>query len=104
MANYVSAMIGGKAIDPVEMDLHAKHISSLERLKIQTEIELEDKKSACKRQAGQLSEAAREVKVTEKLREKQKALYDLELAKHEQTALDEITSAKYARLAGESNS
>ena len=103
MDKYLEDLQGGRAADPVEMDLHAKHFASLERLRIETEIELEEKRSACREQAGLLSAAAREVKVTGKLREKKKALYDRELAKHEQNAMDEITSAKYAREAGKSN-
>lgn len=101
MTRYVTAMDGGTPVHPVEMDLHSKHITSLERLRKQTENEIEEKQSACRNQAVQLTAAAREVKVTEKLREKKKALHDRESAKHEQTALDEITSAKYARQTGE---
>ncbi|NNE65133.1 MAG: flagellar export protein FliJ [Pyrinomonadaceae bacterium] len=104
MDTYVSDLAGGKSADPSEMDLHAKHFASLEKLRIEAERDLEEKRFACREQAGQLSAAAREVKVTGKLREKQKALYDQELAKREQNAVDEITSAKYARIAGENNS
>ena len=103
MNRYLEDLGSGTAINPVELDLYSKHFASLERLRIETEKELEEKRSACNAQAVQLSEAARDVKVTGKLREKEKALFDQELAKHEQAALDEITNAKYARNAGKSN-
>ena len=104
MERYLADLDGGRVADPAKMDLHSKHFASLERLRIETEKEIEEKKSACQQQAGHLSEAAREVKVTGKLREKQQALYDQELARNEQNAMDEITSAKYARKAGKTNS
>ncbi|MEZ5307033.1 MAG: flagellar export protein FliJ [Pyrinomonadaceae bacterium] len=103
MNSYTHSMRGGTALDPVVLDLHSKHIAALERLKQRIIAEVEQKKSACREQAKRLSNAARDVKVTAKLREKQKAVHDLEAAKSEQNTLDEITSAKHARLAGETN-
>jgi len=103
LVSYSESMSSGRPLDPRELEMHSRHITALDRLREEAERVVEEKRLACRGQVQVLAEAAREVKVTSKLRAKKKAVYDLETAKSEQNALDEITSAKYARQAGEQN-
>ena len=48
-------------------------------------------------QRAKLADAARQVKITDRLREQQFVRHQVEAEKHQQTALDEIVSAGFAR-------
>lgn len=95
--NYAGKLKHGEKINPIEMELNSKHISSLDRLKQETLENLADKEKVFSEQVKKVAEAKKEVKITENLREKKLARHRLELANHEQNALDDIVSAKYAR-------
>jgi|GEM_PF-2474601 len=95
--NYNTTLKRGEAMNIGEMELETAHIASLDRHRRHTEELLEQQKESCLRQKAMLAAAAREVKVTQKLRETQQTRHRTELDRHEQNALDEMVSANYAR-------
>ncbi|MCY7345026.1 MAG: flagellar export protein FliJ [Pyrinomonadaceae bacterium] len=95
--NYNTSLKRGEAMNIGEMELETAHIASLDRQRRQTQELLEQQNQSCLRQKTTLAAAAREVKVTEKLRETQQTRHRTELDRHEQNALDEMVSANYAR-------
>ena len=97
METYARRLESGRTVDPYELELNSNHISALDRLQREAQKTLEIKKQACQRQTKSVEAAAREVKITGRLRETQNARYQLELARQEQNALDELVSANYAR-------
>ena len=104
MEDYLNGFQTGEAIQPAELDLYSRHFASLEKRRLEAEEALKEKRNACQMQVEELSKAAMDVKVTESLRDKQKAHFDRELSKKEQSSLDELTGAKFAsRMATERN-
>jgi flagellar export protein FliJ len=97
MADYAHRLRTGEQFNPIEMQLHASHFESLNRLRMEAEKELEDKRLACLRQGENVAAAMREVKVTGRLRETQKTRHDLEDSRREQNDIDELISASFAR-------
>lgn len=95
--NYSKKLENGKTLNIREMEFDAMQISELDKLKRRTNVILEEKKQACAAQSAKLAAAAREVKITDRLRENQALRHRLETAKNEQNALDEIVSANFAR-------
>lgn len=87
----------GRAMNIGEMELEAMHITALERQKRRALEILEEKKRAVAEQSQRLAAAAREVKITERLRETQILRHRLEADKHEQNQMDELVSANFAR-------
>lgn len=94
---YSAKVNGGRALHIGEMELEALHISSLERQKRQAIEVFEEKKRACASQSVRLAAAAREVKVTNRLRETQALRHRLEADKDEQNAIDDLVAANFAR-------
>lgn len=99
--NYTGKLRHGEKINPIEMELNSKHISSLDRLKRETFEQLAEKENAFSEQVKKVATAKKKVKITENLREKKLARHKLELATREQNALDDMVSAKYARQRSE---
>ncbi len=97
MKNYTNRLGRGRTVDPVELEINSKHISSLDRLKLEAEKELEEKRTEFTEQAKKVAQATQQVQVTKKLREKQKNRHKLETNRQEQSDLDELVSAKFAR-------
>jgi flagellar export protein FliJ len=97
MEKYAKRLRSGEQFDPMEMQLHSNHFESLIRLRQDAEKELEGKKQACLRQGETVAHAIREVKVTNRLRETQRARYELEFSREEQNNIDELVSATFAR-------
>ena len=94
---YARRLASGEIVDPLEMELSAKYLLSLDRLERESKKVLAQKKQACDRQSVNVTAAHQAVKATAKIRETQVARYNLEFARTEQTNLDEITSLNYAR-------
>lgn len=97
MESYSRKVNGGKPLHIGEMELETLHLSYLDEQKRRAVESLADKKRACVAQSQKLAAATREVKVTRKLRENQSMRHQIETAKHEQTAIDELVSARFAR-------
>lgn len=94
---YTQRLRAGEILNVTEMELNAKYFNSLDGLQREAEKLLSEKNLACTAQRVKLAGAAREVKITERLREQQVLRHQLESDKQQQTALDEIVSAGYAR-------
>lgn len=94
---YGQRLETGETINAYELELNSNHIADLDRLQQQAQKNLEQKKQACIAQSKSVASAAREVKVTNRLRENQQTRHRLEAVRQEQTALDELVSANYAR-------
>lgn len=97
--NYAERLKSGEQLSAMEMEMNLNHFSSLNYLQKEAEKVLEEKKEVCREQTEKVAEAMREVKVTNRLQEKQKALHQLEFARNEQNNLDELVSTKFARHA-----
>lgn len=94
---YTERLRSGEFLNPTEMELNTKYFNSLDNLQREAEKDLAEKNQACTEQRAKLASAAREVKITDRLREQQYLRHQLENEKHQQTALDEIVSAAFAR-------
>ena len=94
---YTERLRAGEFLNATEMELNSKYFNSLDDLQREAEKSLAEKNLACTAQRAKLASAAREVKITDRLREQQYLRHKLESEKHQQTALDEIVSAGYAR-------
>jgi len=95
--NYMTRVQIGKATSPFEMQMHANHISDINRRRREAETELAERKLACADQAKKLAEAHRNVKVTDRLRETQKTRHKQEFERQEQNKIDEFVTTNYAR-------
>jgi flagellar export protein FliJ len=92
----------GEAINVVEMEMNSRHISQLERKKAEAREELNQRRYACSQQVIKLADAAREVKITGKLRENQVTAHRNEMNLAEQNSIDEMVTTGFARKMGES--
>ena len=80
-----------------EMEMHTKHLHSLDRSIEQASALVEEKKEAVRIQREVVAAAGKAVKVTERLRDFQEDRHRTELARTEQTDLDEMVSSGFAR-------
>ncbi|MEK7724446.1 MAG: flagellar export protein FliJ [Acidobacteriota bacterium] len=94
---YTQRLRAGEVLNATEMELNAKYFNSLDGLQREAEKLLSEKNLACTAQRVKLAGAAREVKITDRLREHQYLRHQLEADKQQQINLDEIVSAGYAR-------
>ena len=94
---YTQRLRAGEVWNATEMELNAKYFNSLDGLQREAEKLLSEKNLACTAQRVKLAGAAREVKITDRLREQQYLRHQLEADKQQQINLDEIVSAGYAR-------
>lgn len=90
----------GEHIDPFELAASYDHIASLEQARRDAEAVLENSRRACEVQREKVEQAARDVKVTENLKEKQMIKHRSEVSRAEQGVIDELTSATIARAGG----
>lgn len=95
--NYTRRLTSGEQLNATELELNSNHFASLDRLQKDAEAELELKKQACLRQIEAVSEAMRDVKITDKLRETQQERHQLEYVRQEQSSVDDMVSATFAR-------
>lgn len=95
--NYTRRLTSGQQLNATEMELSSNHFASLNRLQKDAEAVLAQKRQACLRQIGLVTEAMREVKVTDNLRETQRERYKQEFDRQEQNGVDELVSATFAR-------
>lgn len=97
ITNYQEMIDRGELTDPVEMEMHLRHITDLERRRCELLVRLEEKKLACAEQCRRVAAHSREVQVTNRLRENQQTQYKQELERHEQNTLDDLISTDFAR-------
>ena len=95
--NYTSRLASGEQLDAREMELNSNHFASLNRLQKDAEVELREKRHLCNQQIGAVTEAMRDVKITDRLRETQAERHRLEYSRQEQNGVDEHVSATFAR-------
>ncbi len=95
--NYMTKVKVGESTSPFEMQMHADHISDINRRRREAQEELVERKLACANQAKKLAEAHRNVKVTDKLRETQEARHKQEFERQEQNKIDEFVTTNFAR-------
>lgn len=100
--NYNRKLTAGAPVNVIEMELNSKHISALEKQKVEAREELLKKRNACAQQMALVTQAAQEVKVTGRLRENQVTTHRSMIAKKEQNTLDEMVTIGFARKLGES--
>lgn len=95
--NYHLRLKPGQAINPAEIEMETGNIAYLKRRLEEAEKSLEAKKEECLKQTEKVVLASRDVKITERLREKQNARHNLELSRLEQNLLDEMATSSFAR-------
>ena len=95
--NYTRRLGAGEQLDAMEMEMNSNHFTSLNRLQKEAEIDLQQKRSMCLKQVEFVTEAMREVKITDRLRETQKERHRLEISRQEQNEVDEHVSGAFAR-------
>ena len=95
--NYTRQMTRGETMSAYEIELNINHLRDLDRLVREAQETIEGKKQACSEQSRVVAAAGREVKVTERLRETQQSRHQLESERRQQTALDELVAANFAR-------
>lgn len=83
----------------LEFSLMMNYLKTLALRENEARQNLEEAKVAFTLQSNRLAEAMRDVEATGKLRERQQARHNLEVARAEQNALDEMVSINYARQA-----
>jgi flagellar export protein FliJ len=94
---YTRRLARGERIDAMEMELSSRHFSSLDRLQLEAEAHLAERRRACEAQVLKVTEAMREVKITENLRETQHERHRFETDRREQVGIDEMVAAGFAR-------
>lgn len=94
---YARKMQAGTMINIGEIELERNHIAALDRLIRETRQTLEQQQLTCRQQTQKVAAAMQLVKVTDRLRDVQRARHDRDAAREEQTAIDDLVSAKYAR-------
>jgi flagellar export protein FliJ len=99
---YNNRIKPGEAINAMEMELNSHHISALRRQKTVAREEVLERQDARARQITQVTQAARDVKVTGRLRDNQVKDHRLAASRHEQNALDEMATISFSHRSGES--
>ncbi len=94
---YTSRLQSGQTINVFELEMNSNHISALGKNRRDAEAFLEQKKMACSKQSETVAAATRAVKITNRLRETQASRHKTESDRQEQTAIDELVSANFAR-------
>ena len=95
--DYARRLNSGEQLNAMEMELNSNHFASLNLHRQEAEKVLAQKTQACRQQGETVARAMREVKITDRLRETQKARHQTEFARQEQNNADELVSATYAR-------
>ena len=95
--NYTLRLQAGASINAYELEMSSNHISTLDRLIREAREVVEQSKQACTKQRETLAAATRAVKITNRLRETQVSRHKSEADRQEQTAIDELVSANFAR-------
>jgi flagellar export protein FliJ len=94
---YTSRLQSGQMINAYELEMNSNHIATLDKVRREAEEVLEQKKQACRKQGETVAVATRAVKITNRLRETQELRHKSESERQEQTAIDELVSANFAR-------
>lgn len=94
---YTRQITNGARVDALEMELSSKHFASLDRLQKEAEAELERRNRDCEIQIAAVTEALRDVKITENLRETQVRRHRAEFDRQQQSNVDEIVTTSFAR-------
>lgn len=85
----------------LEFSLMMNYLKTLALRENEARQRVEEARHAFAQQSNRLADAMRDVEATGKLRERQQARHNLELARAEQNALDEMVSINYARQAAQ---
>ena len=94
---YTRKLKQGEAMNPFEMELNTNHLRSLDFKIREAQTDVNRKQQAVSAQSEIVAAAGRKVKVTERLRENQQMRHRTELERCEQTAIDDLVSANFAR-------
>ncbi len=95
--NYTQRISSGEQLDAREMEMNSNHFTSLNRQQKEAEEDLLQRNRSCTQQIGSVTEAMREVKITDRLRETQKERHRLEFSRQEQNGVDEHVAGTFAR-------
>lgn len=98
---YTRRLTNGERVDAMEMELSSKHFASLDRLQKDAEAELAQRNRDCEIQIAAVTDAMRNVKITENLRETQFVRHRAEFDREQQIGIDEIVTTTFARRSRE---
>jgi flagellar export protein FliJ len=94
---YARRLTNGERVDAMEMELSSKHFASLDRLQKEAEAELAKRNRDCDLQVAAVTEAMRNVKITENLRDTQFERHRAEFDRQQQSNIDEIVTTSFVR-------
>lgn len=94
---YSRKLKHGQAMSPFEMELTSNHLRSLDQRVREAQKEIEQRKQAYFKQSKVASLAMREEKVTGRLCENQRSKHKLIAGRREQSVVDDLVSAGFAR-------
>lgn len=94
---YTRRVTSGERVDAMEMELSSKHFASLDLLQREAEAELARRNHDCDIQIAAVTEALRDVKITENLRETQKKRHQSEFDREQQNSIDEMVTTRHGR-------
>jgi flagellar export protein FliJ len=97
MRTYAQRLRSREEISPLEMELSSSHFASLNRRQQEADREVAEKNLQCTNQVVAVAGAVKEVKLTNRLKEKQFARFETERQRVEQSMLDELISTSFAR-------
>lgn len=93
----LSSRIRGGRIGAADMESRSAYIVSLRQRAGQARKEFETKQAEVEHQVDRVTVAVRDVKVTEKLRETKEQRYAIDVARKEQSDIDELVTTAYSR-------
>ena len=94
---YAGKMRTGAVVNINEIEFERDHIAALDRLLRETRAEHERQQATCRQQTQKVAVAMQAAKVTDRLRESQESRHRHEQARAEQSSVDDLVSAAYAR-------
>ncbi len=97
---YVAKLLSG-ALEPHEATMHVNYIAALAAREVDARARLASLESECERRRVILADAARQHKVTTKLRERHSQRHAFEVERCEQINLDEMATLSTARRIGD---
>ena len=95
--NYTRRIASGEQLEAKEMELNSNHFTLLNRLQREGEDDLQQRQRSCTQQIESVTEAMREVKITDRLRETQEERHRIEFSRQEQSMVDEHVAGIFAR-------
>lgn len=97
LENYSRKLNNREPMSPYEMEMHTRHLLSLNGSISEARARVEETKRCFMQQSKVVASAGQAVKITERLRDTQKKLHRIRAERTEQSDQDEMAAARFAR-------